>query len=127
VNFQSLQLALCAFNWGAICFVQAVHYPLFADVPETVFTAYHRKHVQKTTLLLGFSLTFEMLLNIFLMDLVPLLFLGIGWGITFFVSVPQHRKLEKSFSEKAFRTLLNSNWGRVLCWGCACIYDLIGL
>ncbi len=125
MNLQSLQLALCAFNFGAICFVQVVHYPLFADVPEAVFKEYHRKHVQKTTLLLGTTLTLEMFLNIFLMDLVPLLLLGMGWGITFLVSVPQHRNLEKGFSREAHRVLLLSNLGRVLCWGSLCTYHLV--
>jgi len=125
MSLQSLQLAICAFNWGAICFVQAVHYPLFADIPEGVFTHYHRKHVHRTTFLLGLSLSLEMLLNVFLLDQVPLLLLGAGWMITFFVSVPQHRKLERGFSRAAHRILLLSNWGRVLCWGGLCFYLLI--
>ncbi|NBX76273.1 MAG: hypothetical protein EBQ92_06945 [Proteobacteria bacterium] len=122
---EKLVLILAAFNWGAICFVSVVHYPLFADVHSDVFVEYHRKHVTRTTLLLGSTLSLEMVLQIFLFlmgpkDLfstLPLLFLGAGWLITFLVSVPQHRKLEQGFSKQAHQILMLSNWGRVVCWG----------
>ena len=125
MNLQSLQLALCAFNFGAICFVQVVHYPLFADIPEAVFNEYHRKHVHKTTLLLGITLTLELFLNIFiflqgtqtLRAALPICFLILGWATTFLISVPQHQKLGTGFNQKAYRILLRSNAVRVLSWG----------
>jgi len=120
-----LDLILTAFNWGAICFVSGVHYPLFADVSVTHFVNYHRKHVSRTTLLLGTSLSLEMFLTGFrflsgphnLIHSMPLVFLILGWLITFLISVPQHRQLEHGFSEKAHRILLFSNWARVATWG----------
>ena len=63
--FLKLRLILASFNWGAICFVAVVHYPLFADVSLDHFTRYHKKHVSRTSLLLGATLTLEMLLNVF--------------------------------------------------------------
>lgn len=120
-----VRLVLCAFNFGAICFVQVVHYPLFDKVGDSSFQRYHQLHVLRTTFLLGTTLSLEMLLNIGTFFLhpfswhrsLPLIFLVIGWAVTFFMSVPQHNKLERGFSEKAHRTLLISNWIRVLCWG----------
>jgi len=128
---EKLLLILAAFNWGAICFVSVVHYPLFADVHEAVFVKYHQKHVSRTTLLLGTTLSLEMVLQVLWFfegpkDLsrgLPLSFLGLGWLITFLVSVPQHRKLEQGFSKKAHQILMVSNWGRVVCWGVVTWYS----
>lgn len=122
---EKLALILAAFNWGAICFVSVVHYPLFADVGANVFVAYHREHVTRTTLLLGTTLSVEMLLNLLrffegpkdISHSLSIIFLAVGWGITFLVSVPQHRKLERGFSSTAHRILIWSNWGRVVAWG----------
>jgi hypothetical protein len=126
---EKLALILAAFNWGAICFVSVVHYPLFADVHRDFFVSYHKKHVTRTTLLLGTTLSLEMMLQLFLFGVgpkdfshtLPLFALATGWIITFLVSVPQHRKLEKGFSERAHHILVLSNWGRVFCWGVATI------
>lgn len=133
LNLEKLTLVLAAFNWGAICFVSVVHYPLFAQVSNEAFIEYHKKHVNQTTLLLGTTLSLEMVLNIYLFLLrpsdfstaIPLLFLVIGWLITFLVSVPQHRKLEKGFSEKAHHILMLSNWGRVVSWGACLILKIL--
>lgn len=129
-SFEKLALVLAAFNWGAIFFVSVVHYPLFADVDRIQFVAYHRKHVAKTTLLLGTTLSLEMLLNFFLFfegrrdvkSVLPLIFLAVGWAITFLVSVPQHKKLERGFCEKAHHRLMLSNWARVVAWGVVVIF-----
>jgi len=119
------RIILCAFNWGAICFVQIVHYPLFSEVGRDNFVPYHQLHVARTSLFLGATLTIEMILNLGLVllkpfswnEALPIAFSCIGWIVTFFMSVPQHRKLENGFSEKAHRNLLISNWIRVVCWG----------
>lgn len=126
INYlDNLRYLLCSFNLGAICFVQWVHYPLFSEVGSPNFQRYHKRHVTRTSLLLGTTLSIEMLVNLGMLFLnpfswrgnLPLFFLIIGWGVTFLVSVPQHRQLEAGFSEKAHKTLLLSNLIRVLCWG----------
>lgn len=131
--FQKLRLLFASFNWGAICFVSVVHYPLFADVSVEHFTRYHKKHVSRTSLLLGTTLSLEMLLNVFgffvfqgsSVTQLPLLFLMAGWLITFLVSVPQHRKLETGFCSRAHQILMLSNWARVICWGGAVITAML--
>lgn len=131
--FKSLRLVLAAFNWGAICFVQWIHYPLFRDVERSHFSAYHRKHVRNTTWLLGTSLSVEMVLNVFFLALYPHEFgswicitcLSAGWLITFFMSVPQHRHLENGFEPRAHRLLLISNAIRVVSWGTLCSYLMV--
>lgn len=128
----TLRFLFCSFNLGAICFVQVVHYPLFSEIGREHFQNYHKLHVSRTSLLLGVTLSIEMLINLSIFFLrpfswfetLPLIFLGTGWLVTFLVSVPQHRKLEKGFSEKAHITLLISNWVRVLVWG-GCLLNLV--
>ncbi|NBX92241.1 MAG: hypothetical protein EBQ85_03300 [Proteobacteria bacterium] len=123
--FYKLQFALCALNFGAILFVQAVHYPLFRNVGAESFSHYHKLHVSRTSLLLGTTLFLEMVLNVYLMFLSPVnprhfisfSLLLIGWLVTFFVSVPQHQQLEAGFQETAHKRLLFSNLLRVLAWG----------
>ncbi|MFM8269281.1 MAG: hypothetical protein ACKN9V_03755 [Pseudomonadota bacterium] len=118
----NLQFFFAAFNFGAILFVQWVHYPLFRNVGEDSFVRYHQLHVSRTTLLLGTSLFCEMLLNLWLAQPIPLILLSIGWIATFLVSVPQHGQLEKGFLEQAHRTLLFSNLVRSIAWGALTVY-----
>jgi|LakMenE18May11ns_1017448.scaffolds.fasta_scaffold9303500_1 hypothetical protein len=134
MNFlYQFRFALCAFNFGAIAFVQWVQYPLFAKVNSDSFISYHRSHVSRTSILLGTTLFLEMLINVLLFlseptnsfFYFPLLCLSVGWIVTFTVSVPQHRKLEKGFENKSHRTLLFSNLVRVFCWGGAVVFLLI--
>ena len=42
-------LATTLFMTGLIWFVQIVHYAMFVDVGENFFTAYHQKHMARTT------------------------------------------------------------------------------
>lgn len=129
-TFEKLRFFIAAFNFGAICFVQWVHYPLFNKVSQSAFQEYHRKHVTQTTWLLGTTLFLEMLLNFLIFSADPrnldnwicLSLLAYGWFITFFFSVPQHRILEQGFNIQAHRKLLISNWLRVASWGALCVF-----
>lgn len=129
-TFENLRFFFAAFNLGAICFVQWVHYPLFQQVSASAFPEYHRRHVIQTTWLLGTTLFLEMLLNFWIFSADPksldngicLGLLAAGWFITFFYSVPQHRKLEQGFELQAHRKLLISNWLRVASWGALCVF-----
>lgn len=112
---------------GLIWFVQIVHYPLFADVPEEGFAAYERKHQQRTTWVVAPLMFVELgTAGAIAGGFVPGVpqtwsWVGLGlvlgvWGATFLVSVPLHAKLESGKKEAIIRKLVMTNWIRTALW-----------
>ena len=112
---------------GLIWFVQIVHYPLFADVPEDGFAAYERKHQHRTTWVVAplmfvehgtaGAIAFGMIRGV----PAPWGWAGLGlvlgvWGATFLVSVPLHAKLEHGKNATVIRSLVVTNWVRTVLW-----------
>lgn len=112
---------------GVIWVVQVVHYPLFALVGEGGFAAYQQSHAG----LIGLVVVPMMLVEagtavLFLFQrpsymsvgqvVVGLVLVGLVWGVTFFVSVPQHGVLSRGFEAEAHRLLVMTNWWRTLLW-----------
>ncbi len=112
---------------GLIWVIQVVHYPLFAYVGEAGFPAYEAEHSSRITLIVMPLMLIE-LGSAGLLLLTPpagiptwQATLGLGlvllaWGVTFFVSVPQHNILSGGFDAAAHRLLVESNWLRTLAW-----------
>ena len=48
-----VQLACCAFMAGVIWVVQLILYPAFAQIQSAEFSAFHAKHSQKITFIVG--------------------------------------------------------------------------
>ncbi|MFK7959418.1 MAG: hypothetical protein AB8G96_02755 [Phycisphaerales bacterium] len=122
-----LQLAGTGGMVGVIWFVQMVHYPLFAEVPEAGFQAYEQAHVRRTGTLVGPLMLMELAAAIWLLVRTPigvpewmpwagLVVLALLWGSTFFVQVPLHRQLEAGFNLEAIERLVATNWLRTVGW-----------
>ena len=122
-----LDLAATLYLWGVIWTVQLVHYPLFARVGAAEWASYHAAHTRLMTLVvlpamvteLGTSGLLALLRPVWLSS--PLLWLGFGlaagtWAVTFFVSVPLHDVLSRSFDGAAIARLVSTNWLRTLFW-----------
>ncbi len=112
---------------GLIWFVQIVHYPLFADVPEEGFAAYERKHQQRTTWVVAPLMFVELgTAGAIATGFVPgvperLAWAGLGlvvvvWTATLLVSVPLHAKLEHGKNAAVIRKLVVTNWIRTVLW-----------
>lgn len=112
---------------GLIWFVQIVHYPLAASVPEAGFSAYQRRHMDRTGLVVGPPMLVEFVAAAALLVLRPpgvpdwMLFAGFGllaavWASTAFVQVPLHHKLCAGFDVAAARRLVSTNWVRTAAW-----------
>ena len=109
---------------GIIWFVQIVHYPMLARLPQENFAALEREHCDRT----GFVVAPPMLVEAF--TLVWLLFrgfhsplflftaalLGVVWISTFTLQVPAHRALLQGWNEPAHRRLVFTNWIRTTAW-----------
>jgi hypothetical protein len=112
---------------GLIWFVQVVHYPLFDGVQESAFVRYAERHRARTTFVVAPLMSFELASAVLLLPLFgapadPLLawigvaLVGVVWGMTFFVAVPLHARLDRGFDARAHRALVATNWIRTIAW-----------
>lgn len=112
---------------GAIWVVQVVHYPLFDQVGEATFRSYHAAH----NVLISYIVLPAMLMEAGTAALFVLqrpsyispaeawlgfILVGVAWGATFFMSVPQHSILAAGFNQQAYETLVSTNWLRTIAW-----------
>jgi hypothetical protein len=112
---------------GLIWFVQVVHYPLFNQVGESVFSRYETIHTQSTTWVVGPVMLAELFSAGWLLWLAPegipgwklwagAGLLGIVWVSTALLQVPQHGILASGFDQRAYETLVSTNWIRTVGW-----------
>lgn len=129
-------LATTLFMTGLIWFVQVVHYAMFADVGLDSFTAYHRKHMIRTTWVVAPVMLLEgasgVLWPLFAADgLKPLAWsalalLVIAWLSTFVAQVPRHERLRKSGLDRhCCDRLVKTNWIRTAAWTARAILLLL--
>jgi hypothetical protein len=111
---------------GLIWFVQVVHYPLMSRVHTSNFKDYEALHMSRTTWVVGPLMLIELGTNVLLFWFPSGMsrpFLGTGlvllaliWLSTYFLQVPQHRRLSQGFDAVAHRRLVRSNWIRTILW-----------
>lgn len=122
-----LHAGATCFMCGLIWLVQVVHYPLFAAVGRAEFPAYQKRHMQRTSWVVGPPMLTEGVSGVALLFWVPigvdplLVWLGMGlllaiWASTFSLQVPRHEELLDGFDERAHAFLVKSNWLRTLLW-----------
>lgn len=128
VPVMDIVIALHMFSTFAMCgliwFVQIVHYPMMARYDRTRFAAIEKEHCDRT----GFVVVPPMLLEACtagllllagewsLVFLVSTALLGGIWASTFFLQVPDHRRLLMGWNEEAHRRLVEGNWIRTVGW-----------
>ncbi len=112
---------------GIILIIQVIHYPLFLQVGRENFPFYHSEHVRLTSIVVAFPMLVELFSLLTLFYLSPVyrtdslfmtsaVLLMVIWGVTFFISVPQHNILAQGFDKKAWTTLVDTNWIRTMAW-----------
>ncbi len=122
-----LHLIATVFMTGVIWIVQILHYPLFNMVGRENFAAYEAAHTNLITVVVMPAMLLELILTAMIFFVPPAsvssslnwlnaVLLGIIWFSTAFLQVPQHSILAGGFDEKAYRTLVNSNWIRTVAW-----------
>ena len=122
-----INLASTWFMVGLIWFVQIVHYPLFAAVPETGFGAYHKQHVRRTTWVVAPLMLIELATSLSLLWLRPIgapawlpwlgvALLAIAWGSTWRLQIPRHNELAVCYAPHAHSGLCRTNWLRTVAW-----------
>lgn len=112
---------------GLIWFVQVVHYPLFARVPEADFAAYEAGHTRRTSWVVGPFMGIEGACAVALalapppgvgsvLPLVGLVLLGAIHLSTVALQVPAHQRLGQQFDRPTWRRLVATNWIRTAGW-----------
>lgn len=115
------------FMTGVIWTVQIAHYPLLSRVGSDAFRPYMEDHNVLITYVVLPPMLIEAATAVLLLLLRPpqlpawAAWLGLGlvaaiWLSTFFLQVPQHTILLRSFDESAYRLLVNTNWVRTAAW-----------
>lgn len=122
-----VHLLATAVMTGLIWFVQVVHYPLFAAVPEHAFVEYERRHRTRTAAVVGLPMAAEGVTTLWLFLAPPgdlgrvLPFIGgvmlaIVLVSTVAVQVPLHERLSLGFDPPRIRRLVATNWVRTIGW-----------
>jgi hypothetical protein len=119
--------AATLFLVGLIWMVQVVHYPLFNMADRANFTAFEAAHSNRITLIVGPAMLLEIITAGWLlvsrpagipawMVWVGAVLVGVAWLVTAFLSVPQHGVLSGGFDQRAYQTLVGTNWIRTIAW-----------
>jgi hypothetical protein len=129
VTVAIVHLVAAAYMAGVIWFVQVVHYPLFALVPESASTAYARENQPRTARVVGPAMLVEGVCAIWLfldppgdlgrvLPLVAGLLLAVVLGSTVIVQVPRHARLadDPSTVAETVASLVAGNWVRTVGW-----------
>ena len=122
-----LNVATTLMMIGVIWIIQVVHYPLFSRVGIEAFTQYQAEHTSRITLVVMPLMVVEAITALLLviqppaqmpptLFIIGLVLIGIIWGLTFFVHVPQHTQLSIGFDALNHQHLVRSNWVRTVLW-----------
>ena len=109
---------------GVIWVIQLVHYPSFAFVDSSKFSAFHQHHSTSISYIVLPLMSIELGLAIYFCwqnggefsFLLPLILVGLIWLSTFFIQVPLHQKLGKKMNLNQIHQLVQTNWIRTILW-----------
>ncbi|WP_145182701.1 hypothetical protein [Planctomycetes bacterium Pla163] len=113
--------------FGLVWTVQLAIYPLFEQVGEAGFHAYHQRYTRRMGFVVAPLMVVELVTGIRLMSQVTpgasmavewsaFLLILLIWGTTAMVSVPLHNKLGAQFKASTARMLTATNWIRTGAW-----------
>tara|TARA_S200000501_G_scaffold237459_1_gene222593 strand:- start:197 stop:556 length:360 start_codon:yes stop_codon:yes gene_type:complete len=102
---------------------QFITYPTFLDIDKDKFSEYHQKYVNKISFIVAPVMLIE-LLTLFIIAYLSsdflivktLILLLVIWMTTFFIMIPSHNRISKSFNKKEIINLINYNWVRTILW-----------
>ena len=123
MSWMLISLLLSAFMTGVIWIIQIVHYPSFRYIPDYQWSIAHKEHVSGITFIVAPVMVIEALSRLYLLyiqvnvtTIITSLFLLVIWLSTFFIQVPIHNQLEKSWSLQLVNRLVKTNWIRTALW-----------
>ena len=118
-----IQIVCNSYLVSLVIMTQFITYPTFLDIDKDKFSDYHRKYVNN----ISFIVAPVMLIELFTLSLIAyfssefliiksLFLLLVIWLTTFFIMIPSHNRISKSFNIKEIKSLINYNWLRTILW-----------
>lgn len=114
---------LAVYLTGLIWVVQVIHYPSFHYIQDDQFTSFVSFHGARISLVVAPAMILELIFsflwvvfalsNLAWLNLILVLCL---WGVTFFISMPCHKKLHYQRNTKIIDRLIKTNWLRTIIW-----------
>ena len=115
VNF-----GMCVVLW----LVQLVIYPSFLRVEPSELIAWHKAYTFRVSFVILPLMLGQLVIAILsvwedpsILEWVAFTFVMVCWILTFFVSVPLHRKIEQNdITRETLQKLITTNWPRTIFW-----------
>lgn len=122
-----LNAAATFFMTGLIWMVQAVHYPLFAQVGSASFIDYERQHAIRISFIVAPVMLLELVTAASLLAVRPryipawaavagLALVMLLWLSTLLLQSPRHGRLAMGFDAAVLSSLIATNWIRTAGW-----------
>mgnify|MGYP001435815482 FL=1 len=118
-----IQIVCNSYLVSLVFMTQFITYPTFLHIDKDKFSEYHRKYVNN----ISFIVAPVMLIELLTLSLIAyfssefliiksLFLLLVIWLTTFFIMIPSHNRISKSFNKKEIKSLINYNWIRTILW-----------
>ena len=115
-----VDFGMCVVLW----LVQLVIYPSFLRIEPSELPAWHKAYTFRVSFVILPLMLGQLMLAILglwgdpsILEWVAFAFVLVCWILTFFVSVPLHRKIEQNDTTKEIRQkLITTNWPRTILW-----------
>ena len=115
-----VDFGMCVVLW----LVQLVIYPSFLRVKTSELLAWHKAYTFRVSFVILPLMFGQLALSILsvvgdasLLEWTAFVFVLVCWILTFFVSVPLHRKIEQNdITRETRQKLITTNWPRTILW-----------
>jgi hypothetical protein len=124
-----VDFGMCVVLW----LVQLVIYPSFLRVEASQLMAWHKAYTFRVSFIIMPLLLAQLALATWtaitgasIREWVALTLVLVCWALTFFVSVPLHRKIDEGdASIETRQKLIHTNWPRTILWSLVFILGLV--
>ena len=115
-----VDFGMCVVLW----LVQLVIYPSFLRVEPSELIAWHKAYTFRVSFVILPLMLGQLVIAILsvwedpsILEWIAFAFVLVCWILTFFVSVPLHRKIEQNdITRETRQNLITTNWPRTILW-----------
>ena len=118
-----IQIVSNSYLVSLVLMTQFITYPTFLYIDKDKFSEYHRKYVNNISFIVAPVMLIELLTLLLIayfskdfLIIKSLILLLVIWLTTFFIMIPSHNKISKTFNKKEINRLINYNWVRTILW-----------
>ena len=118
-----IQIVCNSYLVSLVFMTQFITYPTFLHIDKDKFSEYHRKYVNNISFIVAPVMLVELLTLLLIayfskdfLIIKSLILLLVIWLTTFFIMIPSHNRISKSFNIKEIKSLINYNWIRTILW-----------